>query len=90
MTPMQISFLKSLDKNAQNGDKLLVYQQAKQAFIYSPARNKLVNVGPILMDGSPVGEETNDATEPIKETEKEQDITTTPTPTTESDISEQN
>jgi len=53
-------------KNSQNGDKLLVYQEAKQAFIYSPSRNKLVNVGPILVDGSPISE-TSGAVEPIEE-----------------------
>jgi len=39
-------------KDAHNGDKLLVYMQAKKAFIYDPSRNILVNVGPIYMDNS--------------------------------------
>jgi len=34
----------------QNGDKLLVYSQARKAFIYSDATGKLVNVGPIVYD----------------------------------------
>lgn len=42
--------------NSMNGDKLVVYPQAKQAFIYSPSRNKIVNVGPLLIDDAPVGE----------------------------------
>ncbi|MFA6415980.1 MAG: hypothetical protein WCW56_00655 [Candidatus Paceibacterota bacterium] len=35
---------------AQNGDKLLVYSQARKAFIYSETTGKLVNVGPIVYD----------------------------------------
>lgn len=34
----------------QNGDKLLVYRQARKAFVYSEATGKLVNVGPIVYD----------------------------------------
>ena len=36
--------------DAHNGDKLLVYTQARKAFIFDPNRNILVNVGPIYMD----------------------------------------
>lgn len=39
-------------KDAHNGDKLMVYMQAKKAFIYDPNRNILVNVGPIYMENS--------------------------------------
>ena len=35
---------------AQNGDKILVYLNARKAIIYSPARNIIVNVGPIYMN----------------------------------------
>lgn len=51
--------------NAVNGDKLVVYPQAKQAFIYSPSRNKIVNVGPLLIDDAPVGENAQGATEQV-------------------------
>jgi len=37
-------------KDAQNGDKLLVYQQEKKAIIYSPSKNILVNVGTVFFD----------------------------------------
>lgn len=37
-------------KDAHNGDKLLVYTQARKAYIYDPTRNILVNVGPIYID----------------------------------------
>lgn len=35
--------------NAQNGDKLLIYAQAKKAIIYRPAAHKVINVGPIAL-----------------------------------------
>lgn len=35
---------------AQNGDMLLIYSSASKAIIYSPSRNMLVNVGPIVID----------------------------------------
>ncbi|MBU0546315.1 LytR C-terminal domain-containing protein [Patescibacteria group bacterium] len=37
-------------KDAHNGDKLLVYMQARKAYIYDPNRNILVNIGPIYID----------------------------------------
>jgi hypothetical protein len=33
--------------NAKVGDKVLVYQKAKTAFLYDPAQNKIINVSPI-------------------------------------------
>jgi len=32
---------------AKNGDKVLVYSQTKQAFLYRPSTNQLVNVAPL-------------------------------------------
>jgi hypothetical protein len=37
-------------KDAQNGDKILIYTQNKKAIVYRPSTNKLINVGPILLD----------------------------------------
>jgi len=37
-------------KNAQNGDKLLIYKMAKLAIIYREEENKLVNVGPLALE----------------------------------------
>jgi hypothetical protein len=51
--------------NSVNGDKLVVYPEAKQAFIYSPSRNKIVNVGPLLIDDAPVGDNAQGTTEPV-------------------------
>lgn len=39
-------------KDAQNGDKLVVFPQAQKAYIYSPSRNILVNAGPLIVDQS--------------------------------------
>jgi len=36
--------------NATNGDKLLIYSQAKLAVLYSPKTDKIVNVGPLNID----------------------------------------
>jgi hypothetical protein len=36
-------------KGAKNGDVVLVYQKASKAIVYSPARNVIVNVGPIFL-----------------------------------------
>lgn len=32
---------------AENGDKILVYSQAKKAYIYRPSLNKIINVAPV-------------------------------------------
>ncbi len=40
-------------KNAQNGDKILIYKEAKLAVIYRQEENKLINVGPIAIDAAP-------------------------------------
>ena len=40
----------SFYRGAINGDVLLIYQAAAKAIIYSPSRDLLVNVGPIILD----------------------------------------
>jgi hypothetical protein len=37
-------------RGAINGDILLIYQVASKAILYSPSREMLVNVGPVILD----------------------------------------
>ena len=36
-------------KDAENGDQILIFPQAKKAVIYRESENKLINVGPIAI-----------------------------------------
>ena len=36
-------------KDAENGDQILIFPQAKKAIIYRESTNKLINVGPIAI-----------------------------------------
>lgn len=47
--------------NAEDGDMLLVYQE--KAIIYSPTRDLIVNVGPVLIE--PPAEQANAQTPPV-------------------------
>lgn len=38
--------------NAKNGDKVLIYQNAKKVILYSPSAKKIVNVGPFSVGGN--------------------------------------
>lgn len=40
---------------AQNGDKIVLYQQAQKAILYRPATRQVVEVMPLTMDSSGVG-----------------------------------
>lgn len=58
-------------RGAINGDILLIYQTAAKAILYSPSRDMLVNVGPIVANGeaetapveAEVSEEASEATD---------------------------
>jgi hypothetical protein len=68
---------------AQNGDKLVVFPQAQQAYIYSPARNIIVNVGPLIIEGNEENSlEQEDATLPTpkRSPSPTPEVTVEPTP----------
>ena len=44
--------------DANNGDKLLIYTNAKKAIIYRPDANKVINVGPIVINNGETPEGT--------------------------------
>jgi len=37
-------------KQASNGDKVLIYQKHKKAIIYRPSIDRIVDVGPVVID----------------------------------------
>ena len=45
-------------KDVENGDKVILYIQNQRAIIYSPTKDVIINVGPIISD---------DSTDPVEE-----------------------
>lgn len=48
--------------DAQNGDKVLVYQQARKAFLFRPGSKKLINLAPINISPGSDSQEADQAT----------------------------
>lgn len=59
--------------DSQNGDKILIYTKAKKAIIYRLDGNKLINVGPIILDQTQSGSTSDETTslDSAKSTAKE-------------------
>lgn len=52
VTDKEKSTSKQFFANAKNGDKVLVYMQAKKAFLYDVASDRILEIGPVLTDAS--------------------------------------
>ena len=50
VTDVELLQNQSIFRNAQNGDKVLIYED--KAIIYRPDLNKLINVGPVYLDST--------------------------------------
>ena len=53
-------------KGAKNGDVVLVYQKNAKAFIYSPEKNIIINVGPVVFNNQPVAPVPAETPAPVK------------------------
>lgn len=51
--------------NAKNGDRVLIYTQAKKAYLYDPVANKILNVAPLNI-GTPSATPASPSPEPTE------------------------
>lgn len=52
--------------NAKNGDKVLIYFQAKKAYIYNPEMDLIINMAPVLTENSAASSTNTNSSPAIK------------------------
>ena len=65
---------KEFFEKAKNGDKILIYKEAKKAYLYRPSENKLVSVAPVSFESEMDGENEEVVEEETKEIEQEFEV----------------
>ena len=68
-------------QNAQDGDKVLVYKNAKIAILYRPAANKIIKVGAVTIEEQKTASRAGEAVAGTSDVVSEKEAEKTPTPT---------
>jgi len=66
-------------KNSENGDKILIYANAKKAVLYRPSAGKVIEVAPLLI-GDAGSQDANPTEVPVEESKEVPTETPTKTP----------
>lgn len=68
-------------KDASLGDKVLVYNSAKKAFLYNPSTNRIIEVGPVILSSPTPSDLLSSVVTPTASPKTTSGPTKTPTPT---------